>query len=641
MTTQGRTQAYSAGNKVYGFGRSNPTSGPVDKLGYRERDLMQQAIARAIAPKPVAKPAPPPPKPVAAPPKPVAAAPRPVAAPAPVVHAASPTGAMAPAVPAGQRAMTSFDAGSQAKLQSGAIVTGGDGRQFQMINGHATDINSAAGVSGLAQRAANTAAAQPAPVQHSVAPAVDYRAPAPQQQMASPAPAKNSWMQASQGSQAQPYMDPAGPPGMNVGGIPLYSQPNAPGQEDAGYDFNGQMMYTHSGQQQGGQGPGTTAEQQQLLASMSDPYLAQSYKDKALQDYQGHVNYGVADASNPNGFQNAQQEQMWNAQMASSGSAGAGPITDPNNPNYHTDRDPYVKYSLIADQIRPGMTDQQMAALQGQYNNQHVSPEQSSQGLGFGAPGNQQAAPAYQQQTMPGFAQKQHDIESQTYEAQRGIQDAAPQQYQQLLEQFAGHGLAHSGRYETEYGAAHDATAQQIAALDRLKAQQLAGLQQDNLGYNQQAQQAQQDQFMQQLQSQISGAGSLGLDLQTQDPQAADYSQMLQQLMNNYGGVGSQIGDPAASFAPSGPAPVIPSSPAPSAAAQPAVYSAMQRALMAKNHIAPGSMTPEQVHQLGVATHFTGTPAKPAPKPAPKPVVKYVAPKPVAKKVTTPVKKKK
>jgi hypothetical protein len=56
MTTQGRQQAYSAGNKTYGFGRSNPTSGPVDKLGYRERNLMQNAISRRLGAPPTPAP---------------------------------------------------------------------------------------------------------------------------------------------------------------------------------------------------------------------------------------------------------------------------------------------------------------------------------------------------------------------------------------------------------------------------------------------------------------------------------------------------------------------------------------------------------------------------------------------------------
>lgn len=43
---------YAAGSKVYGFGRSNPTSGPVDPLGYRERDarvrLRRNALLRRM-----------------------------------------------------------------------------------------------------------------------------------------------------------------------------------------------------------------------------------------------------------------------------------------------------------------------------------------------------------------------------------------------------------------------------------------------------------------------------------------------------------------------------------------------------------------------------------------------------------------
>lgn len=41
-------QSYAAGNKVYGAGRSNPTSGPVDKLGYRERDAATRLKRNAM-----------------------------------------------------------------------------------------------------------------------------------------------------------------------------------------------------------------------------------------------------------------------------------------------------------------------------------------------------------------------------------------------------------------------------------------------------------------------------------------------------------------------------------------------------------------------------------------------------------------
>lgn len=39
---------YAVGNKIYGGGRSFPNIGPVDKLGYRERDAKSRARRDAI-----------------------------------------------------------------------------------------------------------------------------------------------------------------------------------------------------------------------------------------------------------------------------------------------------------------------------------------------------------------------------------------------------------------------------------------------------------------------------------------------------------------------------------------------------------------------------------------------------------------
>lgn len=39
---------YTVGDKIYGGGRSFPTSGPVDPLGYRERDAQIKARSNAI-----------------------------------------------------------------------------------------------------------------------------------------------------------------------------------------------------------------------------------------------------------------------------------------------------------------------------------------------------------------------------------------------------------------------------------------------------------------------------------------------------------------------------------------------------------------------------------------------------------------
>jgi hypothetical protein len=39
---------YLVGNKIYGGGRSFPTMGPVDKLGYAERDANHRARRNAL-----------------------------------------------------------------------------------------------------------------------------------------------------------------------------------------------------------------------------------------------------------------------------------------------------------------------------------------------------------------------------------------------------------------------------------------------------------------------------------------------------------------------------------------------------------------------------------------------------------------
>lgn len=39
---------YTAGNKVYGGGRDAPNFGPVDSMGYKERDLKYQARRDAM-----------------------------------------------------------------------------------------------------------------------------------------------------------------------------------------------------------------------------------------------------------------------------------------------------------------------------------------------------------------------------------------------------------------------------------------------------------------------------------------------------------------------------------------------------------------------------------------------------------------
>jgi len=47
-TGGGGFKPYAAGNKVYGGGRSAPNIGPVDPLGYRERDAKTVAQRNAL-----------------------------------------------------------------------------------------------------------------------------------------------------------------------------------------------------------------------------------------------------------------------------------------------------------------------------------------------------------------------------------------------------------------------------------------------------------------------------------------------------------------------------------------------------------------------------------------------------------------
>lgn len=43
-----KVMPYSVGNKIYGGGRSFPTMGPVDKMGYAVRDKVHEARRDAV-----------------------------------------------------------------------------------------------------------------------------------------------------------------------------------------------------------------------------------------------------------------------------------------------------------------------------------------------------------------------------------------------------------------------------------------------------------------------------------------------------------------------------------------------------------------------------------------------------------------
>lgn len=48
MPNTGQYNPFGAGKKVYGSGRYNPTSGPVDKAGYADRDRKRKVKLNAL-----------------------------------------------------------------------------------------------------------------------------------------------------------------------------------------------------------------------------------------------------------------------------------------------------------------------------------------------------------------------------------------------------------------------------------------------------------------------------------------------------------------------------------------------------------------------------------------------------------------
>jgi hypothetical protein len=104
------------------------------------------------------------------------------------------------------RAWTTFDPASQQKLLSGGTVTGGDGRQFVLIDGHATVVGSGSYQAGMAARqSASTPIPTPAPAAAPAppAPAQPPTAAEPQYPAApvfSPSPGKGAWMDLGSGA---------------------------------------------------------------------------------------------------------------------------------------------------------------------------------------------------------------------------------------------------------------------------------------------------------------------------------------------------------------------------------------------------------------------------------------------------------
>jgi hypothetical protein len=391
MTTQGRQQAYSAGNKTYGFGRSNPTSGPVDKLGYRERNLMQNAIARRMGGAPSSSAAP---------------------APAPFqIGAGNPNGITQYSSPGQGSSLTPSPTGT---MQPAPAPQGGFGgapnAPGAMADGnpqpfHFDQASTAAGFNAAMGGAAPTPAFGPGGHPGAMTPTMA----APQHPFG--------------------YSDPAGPPGMQGGGIPAQMA-------------NGQTM----------------------------------------------------------------------------GAPGSNPEThDPNNPTAGLPGD--AQYSQFLQNQQQGQT-------------QHNAE----------------------------YTQQQHDAQVGAEKQRRDINDNAPDAYKHLLDTYAARGMAHSGRYATDLGEAHNNVAGQLSGIDGDLAQKLNALLAGNANFADNGQRDSQ-QAMNEMIARLAGnAGSLGLDQNTQNPQAPDANVALQQLL------GGQFGQSSAAAPQSAAKPVATKRAAPSAA---------------------------------------------------------------------------
>lgn len=133
------------------------------------------------------------------------------------------------------------------------------------------------------------------------------------------------------------------------------------------------------------------------------------------------------------------------------------------------------------------------------------------------------------------FGQQEHDIEGNSFQNQRQIEQQAPKLYEDMTNNFAARGLAYSGRHELDQGDAHNQIAGQLNDVQQQKTSALNALQNNDLDFRDQQHnelsQAQQE-FIRSLTPQ---AGQLGLDHSTQEPAAPNYAAQLQQLLSNYG----------------------------------------------------------------------------------------------------------
>ena len=498
-------QSYAAGNKIYGFGRSNPTSGPVDPIGYRERDMQQNAMQSAIARR----------QPTTAPSvaNPVAGrlpspTPVPMASGLPAQHIASsatPTGAIVSNL-AQQPQQYATPQMHSASAPPGYVDPAGHG-----MGGGIPGPVSAPGGAPMHPGAVATPGAAPGP---------------PGAAPAGAAPA---------GVAAGP-MPGAGP-------VPGAGLPTAAShmQQYADYLNAGNAYYNAYTNQNGPTG---------MLTNLTANDIKILTNGTAFdKNFTGSIN-----AAGPTG------------QLLEYGSHNA------NHSENHVERyDPTKNYVTAAQDYRNNTTAWNAAHASGNtsspssYGGNSGGPSGANGGPpgapgSFGLPGasgpnggppgiNSMGDATYERNIadlamQKGQAQRQYgdainNLEGDTYSKQRDINIQAPHTYQDLLEHFAGRGMAHSGTYAVENGSAHDNVANQLADLSSKlndgRNSLLGTLTGSNDNYNSRLA-AEREALAQRLGSGVLGSG-LG---KIAGNSSTDYNNILKSIA----GVGKSVGSP-------------------------------------------------------------------------------------------------
>lgn len=467
MTIPGRTQAYGAGNKTYGFGRSNPTSGPVDKLGYRERNLSQNTFQSALA----------------------------------------------------RRSTTAGPQGSQSQVQpqqssgqpqAAATNTGTIGTSIAPMH---TQQSSAP----VSQVGPNTDAygngpnggtyredAPPKAPQNNVS--SDYANPAGPNQVA---PGVQKWITDN---------NPGSTPGTLNDPNTKYSN----GSSGVTFSNGGATTIMPNHLPWYGEGAANQAQihHQDALDNPGN-YNSQGVYIGAqgTNDFSNGKTFAQDDAfyNNPANVNNqaAYQEYMSQARnsLGFAQAPGGGPL-------FHGT--PQMGSSLsgpslnAAPQVGGSLQNSGPSAGTPQSNLSNMGDVEYQNALA-------RLASAHGQANMQ-YATGVNDVNTSAYQSQRGINQQAPLIYEALLNKFAGRGMAHSGRYAQDYGTAQEDTADQLYNVDNQKNNQLNQLLQQLTGANQQYDFGTMDANQSLAQRLAAQAGKLGLDKTTKDPVAPQFS---------------------------------------------------------------------------------------------------------------------